>query len=236
MTTALEWIREYETYLGIVKNRSINTVRNYIHDAESLYRFLTTGSLGKARYRIPLVESSLNWADVTEDNAANYVRALKESGARDTSTARKIYSFRQFFKFLRKKKVVTADPFADMELHAIRRKLPATLSINEMNRVLSCIRQPLPALLGVPNEEGFLLIRDRAMLETLYSAALRVSELTGMDWQDIDWNKRELRVLGKGNRERLCPLGRKRLKLYLSIGTTMKTTGRESQKGRRRFS
>src|SRR6185312_2092386 len=127
--------------------------------------------------REPVIESSLNWADVSEDNAADYVRALKESGAKDTSTARKIYSFRQFFKFLRKKRATAADPFGEMEMHAYRRPLPATLSIEEMNRVLSCIRQPLPALLGVPSEDVFLTIRDCAMLETLYSAALRVSEL-----------------------------------------------------------
>jgi integrase len=67
----------------------------------------------------------------------------------------------------------------------------------------------------LPNEGGFLLIRDRAMLETLYSAAMRVSELCGMDWQDVDWNKREVKVLGKGNKERVCALGQKSLEALL---------------------
>ena len=213
--TALEWIREFETYLTVVKNRSTNTVRSYVYDVESLYRFVTTGDLGKARYRTPVIESALNWADFTEEKAADYVRAQKQSGARDTSTARKIYALRQFFKFLRKKNAAPGDPFAEMELHAIRRKLPATLSVNEMNQLLSRIREPLQALLGVPNEQGLLLIRDRAMLETLYSAALRVSELCAVNWQDIDWNKRELSVIGKGNKERVCPLGQKALEALL---------------------
>src|SRR5690242_1571602 len=138
--TAIEWIREFETYLSIVKNRSTNTVRNYVYDAESLYRYVTTGSLGKARYREPVIESSLDWAQCTEEQAADYIQALKRSGAKDTSVARKVYSLRQFFKFLRKKRAAAADPFGEMEMHAYRRPLPQTLSIEEMNRVLSCIR------------------------------------------------------------------------------------------------
>ena len=215
MMTALEWIRQFESYLTLVKNRSVNTVRSYSLDAELLYRFTTTGKLGEPRVKVPLAESVFDWAAFTEDMAVNYVRDLKASGAKDANVARKIYSLRQFFKFLRKKGVTTADPWGDMELHAIRRTLPKTLTVNEMNKLLTRIRQPFPALLGVPNEEGFLLIRDRAMLETLYSAALRVSELCGMDWQDIDWNKREVKVLGKGNRERVCPLGQKALEALM---------------------
>ena len=92
------------------------------------------------------------------------------------------------------------NPLADMETHALRRKLPRTLSINEMNKLLTCIRQAIPALSGIPNEETFLTVRDRALLETLYSAALPVSELCDMNWQDIDWNKREVTVTGKGNK------------------------------------
>lgn len=206
--TALEWIREFETYLTVVKNRSHNTVKSYVADAELLYRFAAFGKFEKkARRRQPLHESAYDWATFTEDQAADYVQALKESGAKDTSTARKIYSLKQFFKFLRKKKATDQDPFADMELHAIKRKLPRILSVNEMNRLLTCIRQPLPAFLGIPNEDAFLTIRDRAMLEVLYVAALRVSELCGLNWADINWTRREVTVTGKGNKERICPLG-----------------------------
>ena len=212
---ATEWIQQFEKYLTLVKNRSCNTVKSYSIDAELLYRFATTGQLGKPRVKVPLAESAFDWAAFTEDMAVQYVGALKASGAKDMSVARKIYSLRQFFKFLRKKSVTTADPFGDMELHAIRRKLPATLTINEMNRLLTRIREPIQAMLGVPSEEVFLTIRDRAMLEVLYSAALRVSELTGLNWEDVNWNAREIRVLGKGNKERLCPLGQKALEALL---------------------
>lgn len=213
--TALKWTREFESYLTLVKNRSVNTTKSYLADVELLYRFVTTGKLGQPRVKSPLAQSAFDWAAFTEDMAVDYVRALKASGAKDTNVARKVYSLRQFFKFLRKKKATTADPFGDMELHAIRRKLPATLSVNEMNRLLNTVHQAVPALSGVPTEQSFLTIRDRAMLEVLYSAALRVSELCGLNWQDIDWNKREVTVLGKGNRERICPLGQKALEALL---------------------
>jgi site-specific recombinase XerD len=213
---AIEWIREFETYLTVVKNRSHHTVAGYVADTELLYRFAALGKLGKARRRYVLEESAFDWATFGEDQAADYVRALKESGAKDTSVARKVYALRQFFKFLRKKRVTTADPWADMELHAVKRKLPATLSINEMNRLLTHIRQPLPAFLGIPNEDAFLTIRDRAMLEVLYAAALRVSELCGMNWQDLNFAKREVTVTGKGNKERICPLGQYALEALMN--------------------
>jgi integrase/recombinase XerD len=161
---AIEWIRHFENYLTLVKNRSNNTVKSYIIDAELLYRFATTGQLGKPRVKVPLAETDFDWATFNEDTAVEYLSALRASGAKDLSVARKVYSLRQFFKFLRKKRVTTADPWADMELHAVKRKLPATLSINEMNKLLTHIRQPLPAFLGIPNEVAFLTIRDLAFL------------------------------------------------------------------------
>jgi integrase/recombinase XerD len=112
--TAIEWIRQYENYLALVKNRANNTVRSYVADAEILQRFAK-------------VE---DWGSFTEDMAVEYVRSLKQT-SKDTSVSRKIYSLRQFFKFLRKKGVTTADPWGDIETHAIQRTLPQTLTINE---------------------------------------------------------------------------------------------------------
>jgi len=213
--TALEWIQEFGSYLTLVKNRSVNTVRSYRLDAELLYRFATTGKLGQPRLKAPLEESAFDWAALSEKMAIDYVHALKKSGAKDTSVFRKICSLKQFFKFLRRKRVVTDDPFLDFEMHAIRRKLPATLTIHEMNILLNRIREPIPAMLGVPNEKVFLTVRDRAALELLYSAALRVSELCGANWEDLNWSNREITVTGKGNKTRVCPLGQKALEALL---------------------
>jgi integrase/recombinase XerC len=198
--TTHDWIQKFEEYLFLVKNRSVNTVRGYIADAELLERFCA----GKID----------GWADFTEDMAVEYVREVKKK-ASEATVQRKVLSLRQFFKFLLKKGAVTMNPLADMETRAVRRRLPTVLSIEEMNRLLNCVRQPIAALSGIPNEETFLTVRDRALLETLYSAGLRVSELCGMDWENIDWNKREVRVIGKGNKQRVCPLGQKALEALM---------------------
>ena len=82
------------------------------------------------------------------------------------------------------------------------------LTVQEMNRLLGCIRLEVQALAGVPCEDTFLVFRDRCMLEVLYAASLRVSELCNLNWEDVDLARREVRVLhGKGNKERICPLG-----------------------------
>ena len=188
---SLDWISKYEDHLMLVKNRAVNTVRAYVKDLELLHAYA-------------LVE---NWSEFSEDTAVEYVRQLKKT-QRDTSIARKVYAFRGFFKYLRRNGIQVKDPFEDMEFRQLQKPLPRFLSIDEMNKLLTRIRQPVPALLGIPNEEVFLTVRDKAMLEVLYSAALRVSELVGLNWEDIDLAKREVRVLGKGKKERQCPLGR----------------------------
>ena len=192
--TPTEWIGQYENYIALIKNRRPNTVRGYVSDLKLLLKF----------------SGVQDWRDFTEQQTVEYLKEMKKT-QQDQSVARKIYCFRGFFKFLRKKGAIDVDPWEDIETHSINRKLPVLLSVQEMNKLLTCIRQPLSALVGIPNEEAFLTIRDRAMLETLYSAGLRVSELVGLDWGRIDFNKREVRVLGKGNKERTVPIGQKAL-------------------------
>jgi site-specific recombinase XerD len=188
---SLDWIKKYEQYLSLVKNRSLNTVRAYIVDIELLQRFVNLD----------------DWKDFTEQHGIDYMRHLKES-YRETGVARKVYCYRGFFKFLRKQGATVADPWEDFEIPRYDRAIPKVLTVQEMNRLLNCIRCEVVALRGVPSEETFLSFRDRALLEVLYSAALRVSEACNLNWQDIDFAKRELRVLhGKGNKQRICPLG-----------------------------
>jgi integrase/recombinase XerC len=196
---AKDWIAKYEDYLTLVKNRSNHTVRGYLKDLELLQVYA-------------MVE---NWSELTEDVATEYVRHLKKIEQRDTTIARKIYCFRGFFKFLRRNGVQMPDPFEDMEFRNLHKPLPRFLTIDEMNKLLTCIRQPLPAFYGIPGAEVFMTVRDKSMLEVLYSCALRVSELVGLNWEDIDLAKREVRVLGKGKKERQCPLGRYALEALL---------------------
>jgi site-specific recombinase XerD len=192
---AQEWIEKYRDHLFLVKNRSVNTVRSYVADIELLYKSTVPS----------------DWSAFTQEMAINYLKELK-STCRDTSVARKVYSIRGFFKFLRRQGVVTSDPFEDMQFHSLKRPLPRFLTVDEMNRLLNRVREPLPALSGLPH---YLTVRDRALLEVLYSSAIRVSELVGLNWADINFSTREARVIGKGNKERVCPLGQKALDALL---------------------
>ncbi len=188
---AIDWIKKYEEHLSLIKNRATNTVRSYINDVELLQRFFNLD----------------DWANFTEQHAVEYMRHLKAS-YRDSGMARKMYCYRGFFKFLRKHQVIALDPWEDFEVKRYDRAIPKVLTVQEMNRLLGCIRTETKAMLGVPSEWVFLTVRDRALLEVLYAAALRVSELVNLNWEDIDFAKRELRVLhGKGNKARICPLG-----------------------------
>lgn len=198
-----------------MKNRANNTVRGYIADIELLQRFFNLE----------------DWSTFTEEMAVEYMKELKKAG-KDTSVARKVYCFRGFWKFLQKKGVTSARPSDEIELHAIRRALPETLTIQEMNKLLTRIREPLPAFLGVPQTEMFLTVRDKAMLEVLYSAALRVSELVGLDWQDIDFAKREAQVLGRATKSAWCRSANQHLTLYLNMDRTINVGGERSLKAR----
>jgi site-specific recombinase XerD len=188
--TPQEWINAYEEHLRLVKNASENTIRGYISDLTQLCQ--TT--------------APEDWALFTEDVTTRYVADLRIK-MRTTSVARKVYCFKGFFKFLQRRKVVTDNPFEEIQFNRLLRKLPNVLTVGEMTRLLNSIRQPIAALLGIPNEEAFLTIRDKAMLETFFSSALRVSELVGLNWQDVEWKARQVRVVGKGNKMRLAPLG-----------------------------
>jgi len=119
-----------------------------------------------------------------------------EQGAKPRSTARQLSSFRRFYRYLCREGVIVDDPTADIEMPRIGRSLPKSLTEEEVE-----------ALLAAPNTEEPLGHRDRAMLELLYATGLRVSELINLKQNQVNLNQGVLRIVGKGDRERLIPLG-----------------------------
>ncbi|HXG51002.1 MAG TPA: tyrosine-type recombinase/integrase [candidate division Zixibacteria bacterium] len=190
-------IKRFADYLRFIKNRSPNTVAAYATDVRLLYEKV-------------LKPAGLEWADLTEPLAVDYLKDLRTT-VKPASVARKLYVFRYFFRFLLRQGAAVSNPFGEVEFRKLHRPIPTILSIDETNRLLSRVREPIPAMIGLPLKRVYLTLRDRAMLETLYSAALRVSELCNLDWEDIDLRAHQLRVLGKGGRERICPLGERAL-------------------------
>lgn len=165
---------------------SRNTLSAYRTDLTTLARWL-------AERRRPI--EAARRADLLD-----FIAWRVEAGARPRSTARQLSSFRRLFKYLVREGIRKDDPTAEIDMPKIGRPLPKSLSESEVE-----------ALLDAPDTEDCLGHRDRTMLEVLYATGLRVSELVNLQLSQININQGVIRVVGKGDRERLIPLGEESL-------------------------
>lgn len=121
--------------------------------------------------------------------------------------------------------------FKEIKFNRLLRKLPNVLTVGVMTKLLDSIRQPVPALDALPVTDSFLVLRDKAMLEVLFSGALRVSEFCSLDWKDIQWEARQVCVSGKGNKSRLVPLGQPALDALMKYAPFYERRWRRKAKG-----
>jgi integrase/recombinase XerD len=135
-------------------------------------------------------------SDVTEDSLVDYIFFLKGKKYAEMSIARALVSVKNFFKFLVRVNVINKSPFEDMDSFKVHKKIPEVLTAADIENML---KQP-----DLSSKEG---IRDRAILELLYSSGIRVSELTGLELTDMDLEDKTVRCFGKGSKERLVPIG-----------------------------
>ncbi len=170
-------------------------------DAIWMERGLSQNTLGA--YRADLMtlarglaekQKSIEVADKADLLA--FIASRVEGGAKPRSTARQLSSFRRFFRYIMREGVRDTDPTSDIEMPRIGRSLPKTLT-----------EEDVESLLSAPNTDEPLGHRDRAMLELLYATGLRVSELINLKQSQVNFNQGVLRIIGKGDRERLIPLG-----------------------------
>lgn len=181
-------------------SRSEQLVDRFL-DAIWMERGLSANTLGA--YRADLMTL---WRGLSERNVAiedadkadllDFIARRVESGAKPRSTARQLSSFRRFFRYIMREGLRDTDPTADIDMPRIGRSLPKSLTEEEVD-----------SLLQAPNTEEPLGHRDRAMLELLYATGLRVSELINLKQSQVNFNQGVLRIVGKGDRERLIPLG-----------------------------
>lgn len=177
-----ELVDRFLDAIWMERGLSKNTLGAYRADLMTLGRGLSTDS------------KSIDMADKADLLA--FIAHRVENGAKPRSTARQLSSFRRFFRYIMREGLRDSDPTADIEMPRIGRSLPKTLSEDEVD-----------ALLNAPNTDEPLGHRDRAMLELLYATGLRVSELINLKQSQINFNQGVLRIVGKGDRERLIPLG-----------------------------
>lgn len=213
-------IRGYLEYLVSVKHCSRHTIANYSSDLQQFVEFLTPPGV-----ELPAL-SEINHGIIRE-----FIAHLHDLGLEKSSVARKLAALRSFFKHCVRQGKLKESPARLVPTPKLPKRIPSVLSAEEMNGFLNHLSAmdggPLPgrranvARKGQDpeiedrpeplklREESLFLRRDRALLELLYAAGLRVSELTGLNLADIEQRERVLRVIGKGNRERIVPYGLK---------------------------
>lgn len=175
------YIKDFVSYLKIEKGLAENSILAYQNDVDKLKDFAT--GLGKT-------PDQLNYEDLKQ-----FLSTLFDLGLSARSQARIISGIKQFFGFLILENLVKIDPSELLEQPKLGRKLPEVLTIEEIDSLLAAI--------DLSKNEGH---RNRAMLETLYSCGLRVSELVGLRFSDLFFEEGFIRVIGKGNKERLVPV------------------------------
>ncbi len=174
----------FKAFLQLEKSLSDNSVEAYLHDIEKLTQFLQQEKIMKTPEEIEL------------DDLQDFTRWIAELGMTATSQARIISGLRQFYKYCLLEQISKADPTALLEAPKLKRKLPDVLSFPEIEQVISQIDLSKP-------EGG----RNKAILETMYSCGLRVSEVVNLRLSNLYLDVGFIRVIGKGDKERLVPVG-----------------------------
>jgi integrase/recombinase XerD len=189
-------IASFVVHVKVEKGLSPNTVSAYQRD---LVKFE-----GFARKR------KLSLEAVTRDDLVDFLASLYRGNLESRTVARQLVTLRNFFRFAQIQDLIATDPSINLESPKIRRSLPGYLRLEDVER-----------LLNQPNEKTASGLRDRAMLEVLYSTGLRVSELVSLRIGDLDSQAGCVRCIGKGDKERIVPVGRKALAMvdkYLQEG------------------
>jgi integrase/recombinase XerC len=204
-------IGQFLQYLRVERGASPHTLKGYREDLHALAEYLADGD---GQTPAP--------AGITMGELRGFVSALHEAGYAKSSISRRLASVRSFMRFGQREGWAKSNPAKALRNPRKSRKLPHFLSTDEVGK-----------LLDAPKGTGAQAIRDRAILETLYSAGLRVSELVGLSDGDLDFAAGIVRVRGKGKRERLAPIGSyaaRSLKGWLEVRklSPRETTGREA--------
>tara|TARA_Y200000002_G_C22675057_1_gene661680 strand:+ start:132 stop:1049 length:918 start_codon:yes stop_codon:yes gene_type:complete len=189
-------IKGYENYLKIEKSLSSNTVDAYIRDINKMDGFFNNE------------DSSKKITSISHENFQNYLSQLNEQKINARSQSRVISSIRSFFKYLMIEKIIDNNPSELLENPKTGKKLPEFLTIDEIDLMVSQINRS--------KSDGE---RNIAILEVLYGCGLRVTELIELKISEIYWKEGFIRIIGKGNKERLVPLGKtasKHLKIYFN--------------------
>ncbi|MBW2650419.1 MAG: site-specific tyrosine recombinase XerD [Deltaproteobacteria bacterium] len=174
----------YLNFLAVEKGLSLNTLEAYSRDLNRYVEFAEQAGIKDIR-------------EISSDNVISFLGNLKNGGLATSSINRSLAAIRGFYRYLLTEKVIDENPVASIELAKVWMHLPDTLG-----------REEMAVLLRQPGTKTPLAMRDTAMLELLYATGIRVSELISLSMSNINWQAGYLIVVGKGNKERIVPIGR----------------------------
>jgi len=187
------FIKGFKSYLRLEKSLSDNTVQAYLRDIGKFVNYLETESI------------KLNAEETKLEHFEGFVKAINELGFDAQSQARIIAGIRAFYRYLLMEDIVSENPTELLTAPKLSRKLPDTLSVDEINALVDSIDLSIP--------QG---VRNRAMLEVLYGCGLRVSEMTTLKISNLFLDVDFIKVIGKGDKERLVPIGSQAIK-YINM-------------------
>lgn len=191
-----EYIQDFTNYLKLEKGSSQNTIDSYGRDVRKLLQYMDLELPNKS------------FKHLSKKNIQSFLNFLHDLGLNEHSQARILSGLRGFYKFLNLENIITENPVELIEAPKLSRKLPDTLAYEEIQQILEGI--------DMSTDEG---VRNRAIIETLYSCGVRVSELTNLKRAHLFFDSDFIKVIGKGNKERLIPIGReaqKFIKMYIN--------------------
>ena len=208
--TFKEHARLFLDWLEAEKGYSLNTVDSYHRDLFEFNEFTGT---------------NVSIADIDPGTIRSYIYSLSTRNKSNT-VARKLSALRSFFRFLQRRDVLKTNPATAVAMPKLGKHIPVFLSVDEVY-----------SLLDAPNEQDSFYSRDRAILEWLYSTGMRVAELASLDLDRVDLSDGLVRVVGKGNKERLVPVGKMALEAFVDyladrerVVLNCRSQGREAAK------
>ncbi len=180
------WIEDFLRHLHDERQYATHTITNYRRHIEALAQFIAERQVTQ-------------WSQLTSEHIKNYLLACRARQIKPRSIALMLSSMRSFYKYLLANDGARHDPLVGIKAPKFDKALPKNLDVDQVNQLLEI------------NEDDDLAVRDRAMMELMYSSGLRLDELVNCDLDDVDLINQEITVIGKGSKERILPLGRQAL-------------------------
>lgn len=181
--SALAWLPRFFSYISVERRMSPHTESNYRRDLQRLVAYCDRSGVA-------------DWSRIDGQHIRSFAASEFRQGSSPRSIQRRLSAIRSFYNFLLREGVAKLNPAVDVSAPKAKKRLPATIDVDQMTRLLSF------------RADEEISVRDKAIMELFYSSGLRLSELVGLDVLDVDLADRTVRVLGKGSKARVVPVGK----------------------------